>query len=219
MQSVIFDFNGTMYQDKEYHKLAWIRFAHDLGFDITEETFYKHMYGPTNASIFRWLYGRELPKDEVERLADGKERAYRQICVEHPDELHLTDGLTEALDIMKDKGINMTIATASYRANVDFYMDVFGLGRWFDYDKILCDDGTVPQKPDPAIYCMAAKLIGVTPEECMIVEDSMPGYRAAYAAHAKEIAMIDTSLGAERAAALPGVTHVMHDFRGFADLF
>ena len=219
MRSVIFDFNGTMYQDKEFHKEAWIRYGRELGFPITEEIFYQHMYGPTNASIFAWLYGRPLEADQVERMAEEKERVSRQICLEHPDELHLTDGLPEALDKMKAANVNMTIATASNRANVDFYRDVFGLDRWFDYGKILCDDGTVPQKPDPAIYRMSASLIGVTPEECMIVEDSMSGYRAAYAAGAGEITLLDTSLGAERAAALPGVCRVIHNFYGFEKLF
>ena len=219
MQAVIFDFNGTMFLDKEFHKAAWLRYAKELGFKVTVEQVCEYMIGPANDDIFRWLYGHPLPEEESRRKGEEKESIYRELCRNNPGGIRLVDGLPEALDAMKAAGVNMTIATASDRQNLDFFMEAFGLARWFDYEKILCDDGTVPQKPDPTIYREAAKLIGVTPADCMIVEDSMTGYRSAYAAGAGEIAMLDTTIGRERVEALPGVKMVLHDFYGFEKLF
>ena len=215
MKNVIFDFNGTMFLDKDFHKAAWLRYSAELGHPATEEIFYQHMWGPTNDDIFTWMFGRKLPRDESDRLGEGKERIYRELCEAFPGGVRLADGLPEALDAMKAMGVRMNIATASAASNVEYYIPKFRLDHWFDCSKIVFDDGTVPQKPDPALYRLAAERLGLQPKECVIVEDSMTGYQAAAAAGAGEIVMMDTTMGPEAAAALAGVTRVIHDFWGF----
>ena len=51
----------------------------------------------------------------------------------------------------------MTIATMSEWDNVEFYIKEFNLGKWFDLDKIVYSDGTIPGKPAPDIFMIAAE--------------------------------------------------------------
>ena len=94
------------------------------------------------------------------------------------------DGLEEYLDYIKEKGININIATGSNLTNLDFYFEQFKLDRWFDKLKAAYDDGTMAAKPAPDMYIRAMERIGAAPEETMVIEDGPSGVKAAAAAGA-----------------------------------
>ena len=157
---------------------------------MTDEQFKEKFLGRNNAEIMEMLHGRALPPDELEALAEEKEAIYRDICRERPDELKLVSGAEEFFDALKANVIPFTIATGSGKSNVDFYFDVFKLDRWFDYARVVYDDGTLPGKPDPAVYLKVTALIGKDPAECMVFEDSFSGIHSAHNAGIGRIAAI-----------------------------
>ncbi|MBQ7322342.1 MAG: HAD family phosphatase [Clostridia bacterium] len=189
--AVIFDFNGTLYFDSHLHIEAWKRFLKLHSFPaMTDEQFKEKFLGRNNAEIMEMLHGRPLPADELDALAEEKEAIYRDICRERPDELKLVAGAEAFFDALKANGIPFTIATGSGRSNVDFYFDVFRLDRWFDYSRVVYDDGSLPGKPDPAVYLKVTALIGKDPAECMVFEDSFSGIHSAHNAGIGRIAAI-----------------------------
>ena len=191
LSAVIFDFNGTLYFDSHLHIEAWKRFLRLHGFPaMTDEQFKEKFLGRNNAEIMEMLHGRVLPTAEMEALAEEKEALYRDICREREDELRLVPGAEAFFDLLKEKGIPFTIATGSGKSNVDFYFDVFHLDRWFDYAKVVYDDGTLPGKPDPAVYLKVTALMGLDPAECMVFEDSFSGIHSAHNAGIGRIAAI-----------------------------
>ena len=191
ISTVIFDFNGTLFFDSHLHIAAWKCFLALHHFPaMTDGQFKEKFLGRNNAEIMEMLHGRVLPTEEMEALAEEKEAIYRDICLKLPDQLHLVAGAEAFFDALKARGIPFTIATGSGKSNVDFYFDVFRLDRWFDYSRVVYDDGTLPGKPDPAVYLKVTSLLGVDPADCMVFEDSFSGIHSAHNAGIGRIAAI-----------------------------
>ena len=66
--------------------------------------------------------------------------------------------------------------------NVEFYIKEFNLAKWFDLDKIVYSNGTIPGKPAPDIFLIAAKKIGLEPKDCLVIEDAIAGINSAKSA-------------------------------------
>ena len=215
MQAFIFDFNGTLFQDADIHRVAWKRFMQRHGRPITDAEFYEHMYGPGNDEILRKFLGEGLTDAEVNALSEEKEADYREIVLADPSLQVLAPGAAQMLDMLVSRRVPCAVATASIRANVDFYLDTLGLSRWFDLSRMFYMTGDFPGKPDPAIYRLAMEGLGVQPKDTTVVEDSMSGIRAAVAAVVGRVIAVDTTMGPEALSKVPGVDAVIHDFCGF----
>ena len=181
MKAVIFDFNGTMFFDSDKHEKAWERYLGKLiGRKITDEEFKKYVHGRNSSFIIEHFLNKKMDKETLMNMSDEKEGVYRKLCLEDKENFHLVNGLTGFLDYLKEKDINVNIATASNKENIDFYFNNFSLGNWFDYDKVVYDDGTLPGKPEPDIYLKAAENIGIDPGDTIVFEDALSGIKSAF---------------------------------------
>ena len=177
---IIFDFNGVLIWDSELHKKAWkdltIKFR---GSPFTEDEFTHKVFGRPNAFILEYLIGRKLEASEIHQLTQEKESLYRKLCLDLGENFKLSPGTIELFDFLVGHDIPHTIATASERVNLDFFIKHLHLGKWFDLQKIVFDDGLLPNKPEPDIYLRAVEKIRVAPSDCIVVEDSVSGICAA----------------------------------------
>ena len=192
MKGIIFDFNGTMFQDSHLHEAAWVHMVkkYSKG-ELTEHDISVNLHGRTNKEILNFFVSDSLTDEEIEKLSYEKEAYYRELCLERPEELKLTNGLTDVLDTLKENNIPRTIATATVKENLDFYFDIFKLGNWFDINKVVYDNGTFPGKPAPDIFLIASSKLGLDPSECLVVEDAFSGIKAARKANIGKIMAID----------------------------
>lgn len=85
----------------------------------------------------------------------------------------------------------MTIATATVKENVEFYFKIFNLDRWFDFDKVVYDNGTFPGKPAPDIFQIASNKLNLQPKNCLVVEYAYSGILSAKKASIGKIIAID----------------------------
>lgn len=176
MAGIIFDFNGTMVFDSHLHEQAWINMIQSYHPEIPDREIIDYIHGRTNNAIIPHFI-KGITEVELLEIEKEKEWAYQeQVRLE---QLQLIEGTEELLDRLVTQGIPFTIATASPKMNVDFYFDYFELGKWFDADKIIYDDGTFPGKPEPDIYEKAAKVLGFKPKDCIVFEDAISGIKAA----------------------------------------
>ncbi len=210
---IVFDFNGTLFWDTPFHIEAWMRYCSKRGIPLTLDEFYQKIHGKPNEAIFEILFNGTLSAEEAREEAEKKEAAYREICVESG--LDLAPGAEEFLDRLKSIGFPFTIATASHRSNVDFFYENSRLDRWFRFEDIVYLDGTVLGKPAPDMYLKAIKIIGQTPENVLIFEDSPPGIQAAEAAGVGKLILVNSD--GRDYSAYP--YEVIADFRKVIDRF
>ncbi len=188
---VVFDFNGTLFWDTGFQNRAWDLFLtrHDL-FLSDEDKFLK-MHGKNNSDIFQSLFGGVLTDDQIGDYIMEKESLYQELCLE--TDMQLAPGATDLLNFLKNNNIPFTIATASGKENLDFYFEHLPLTEWFEYGKVVYNNGKIKGKPDPQIYELAMEIIGRKPEEVIVFEDAVAGLQAAKNAKAGEIIIVDSN--------------------------
>ena len=175
-----------------------------------EEELLEHFNGVPNQKIITYLLGREGIAEELETYSRLKEEFYRRFCLEDKEKFHLVEGAVEFFNDLKEKEIPFTIASASIKTNIDFFVKEFGLAKWINPEDIVYDDGSYENKV--TMFQDAAKKLRVDIKECMIVEDSVSGIYSAYLAGCRNIVVIDSSNRAEEYRALPGVVKVIQNF-------
>lgn len=215
-QAVLFDFNGVLWWDTQLQERAWVEFSSMVrGAPLTPEELKIHMHGRPNGYVLEYLTGQVLDAAAIAALTAQKEALYRGLCLEIGQRFQLSPGAADLLDFLAAQGIPFTIATASEINNVRFFFAHLKLAAWFDFDRVVYDDGTFPGKPAPDIYRIAAARLGQPPERCIVVEDSLSGIAAARAAGIGWIAAVSTSSPPETLWAQPGVSAVLPDLRAF----
>ena len=215
-KGIIFDFNGTLYWDSAKHKQAWREFSKIIrGTEFSDEEMVHHMFGRTNEEILEYALGYKPAPELVKKYGDEKEALYRNMAVNDKDNFHLAKGAEEFLNFLKENNIPRTIATMSDKINVDFYFENFDLSRWFDYNKVVYADGVVPSKPAPDIYLIAAKNIGLSPKDCIVVEDAISGIKSAQSAGIGKIIAICSEEPYEFYTSMPEVSEIIRDFEEF----
>ena len=216
MKGIIFDFNGTLYWDSQLHYDAWREFSAILrGTPFSDTEMRDKMFGHTNEDIIEYAIGRKPSKEMVEKYGKEKEALYRKRCLLNPEEFHLAEGATELLDYLKEKNIPRTIATMSEWDNVEFYIKEFHLEKWFDLDKIVYSDGTIPGKPAPDIFLIAAEKIGLNPSDCLVIEDAIAGINSAKNAGIGKIIAIASLEPLEFYQKMEGLSGIIRNFHEF----
>jgi len=191
LQGIVFDFNGTLYWDTEKHNVAWTILSSELREnELTLEELKTKVQGRTTYDILRFLLGGDPDEGVLEELGEKKEALYRRLCLEDEEGLRLAPGATHFLDRLQEQGVPMAIATSSLKENVDFYVEAFGLDKWFSFQRIVYDDGTIQGKPAPDIFLRAFERLNLEPGDCMVVEDSPAGLESARRAQAGRIVLM-----------------------------
>lgn len=212
-KGIIFDFNGTLFWDSEKHELAWKRFSKDLrGHELSDEEIRLNVHGRTNKVILEYILEKTFNDNSFETLSEEKEKVYRDMCLDDKDSFKLAPGATELFDYLKERHIPFTIATASGKENVSFFIEKFNLDKWFDTDKIIFDDGTILGKPEPDMYIKASKTLNLDPKDCIVFEDAVSGVEAARRANIGKILVITPTDKEYLFKNMPSVSGTIIDF-------
>jgi beta-phosphoglucomutase len=184
-KAFIFDLNGTMIDDMEFHVKAWYGILNDdLKVNMSWEQVRSHMYGK-NSELFVRVFGKGAMSDgEMEHWSMEKERRYQQNFLPH---LKLIDGLQVFLDKAKTKHIKMAIGSAAIPFNIDFVLDNLHIRQYFS--SIVSAEDVAISKPDPETFLKAAKMLGIDPKECIVFEDAPKGVEAALNAGMKTVVL------------------------------
>ncbi len=185
-KAVIFDMDGVLVDNHEIHIEAFNIFGTRYNLSVTDEEFSKFP-GRGNDDILSILFKRKIEGEELERLSSEKEKIYREIYSERIKPL---DGLIDLLGQLKDRGVKCAVGSSGITENVDFVLEKCGIKDYFDF--IANGDMVKKAKPDPEVFLLAANLLGVAPEDCVVFEDSFAGIKAARNANMKVIAVATT---------------------------
>jgi beta-phosphoglucomutase len=187
-KAFIFDLNGTMINDMEYHTRGWMEVLNnDLGGNFDYARVKQEMYGK-NSEVLRRFFGPDrFTEDELTYLSEEKERRYREKFLPY---LELLPGLDQFLQKAKDSGIKMAIASAAIPSNIDFVLDGLNIRHYFQ--AIVSAHDVVESKPHPETFLKAASLLGVMPDDCLVFEDAPKGAEAALNAGMKTVVLTTT---------------------------
>ncbi len=209
-KGLIFDFNGVLLWDDQIQRDSWRAFALQLFqrplSDVEIDT---RIHGRNGQDTLEYLLGEPIEAEQAAKLMEQKEVIYREMCLNLNGGFKLSPGATELLDTIVKHKISHTIATASAKKNVDFFVEHLNLEKWFEIEKIVYDDGKIPGKPAPDLYLAAADNINNPPEACVVVEDSRSGIQAAHAAGAGWVIALGPVGHQGTLAKLPGVNQVI----------
>lgn len=188
---VIFDFNGTLFWDTKLHNKAWDMFLDKHNLHLSDHDKFAKMHGRNNKDILLEFFGKPLSDDIINELVYEKEKLYQELCLQ--TDLSLAPGAPSFLDFLKNNHIPFTIATASGKENLDFYFEHLNISNWFDYDKVVYNNGLIKSKPDPEIYRTAMTVIGKKAGETIIFEDAVAGLQSAKNADAGSIIAVNSN--------------------------
>lgn len=184
MIGLIFDMDGVIVNNNEYHYLAWQKLAEKYNIKIDRDYYREKMNGRTLMELMEVVFDGELDASEAKRIGMEKEEIYRELYSAHRQP---TPGLIALLETAKSKNVPMVVGTSAPKANVDFTLDGLDLRKYF---KGVVDDSMVTKgKPEPEVYLKCAELIGRNPENCIVFEDAVSGIQAGKNAGAKVVAL------------------------------
>ncbi|MFD2581940.1 HAD family hydrolase [Pedobacter vanadiisoli] len=174
-KAFLFDLNGTMINDMEYHTLAWHSImTEDLGAALDYESVKKEMYGK-NHEVLERVFGKDkFSPAQIERLSADKEKRYQAGYLPH---LALIDGLDNFLERAKAAQIPMAIGSAAIPFNIDFVIDGLNIRHYLK--AIVSADDVHTSKPDPETFLKAAQALGIVPADCLVFEDAPKGVESA----------------------------------------
>ena len=178
-QAVIFDLDGVICFTDEYHYRAWKAMADSMGipFDRTINNRLRGVSRMASLEIILEKYqGPALSEADKERLAQQKNDMYRESLREMSTR-DLSDEVKETLDGLRAMGLKLAIGSSS--KNTPFILKQIGLGGYFD---AVSDGNNITRsKPDPEVFVKAAEMLGIAPENCLVVEDAVSGAEAGHA--------------------------------------
>lgn len=180
IKAIIFDMDGVLIDAKDWHYDALNRALRLFGYEINR---YDHLTTfdglPTSKKLEMLSIESELPR-KLHRFINNMKQQYttelvRSLC--RPRFKH-----EYALSKLKAAGYQLAVASNSVRNSVELMMENSRLKPYLNF--MLSNEDVTHPKPSPDIYLKAIEKLGLTPKECLIVEDNEHGIRAATASGA-----------------------------------
>lgn len=178
-KGIIFDLDGVLVFTDKFHYQAWKVVADEMGIYFDERINHR-LRGVSRMDsleiILERYEGAPLSQEEKNTLAEKKNTIYRKL-LETMSKADVSEEVRETLNELKRRGVKIALGSSS--KNAGFILEKVELLPVFD----AISDGTniTKSKPDPEVFSMAAKYLGLKPEECLVVEDADAGIEAAIA--------------------------------------
>ena len=175
VKCVIFDMDGVIIDSEEIHKKAYYETFASIGVDVSDDL-YKTFTGSSTINTFQRLIDHFNLSLNAQDLVLAKRKRYVNFF-ENDSTLHLVKGVEELIKYCYDKGLTLILASSSAMVNIDRVFNRFNLHSYFTA-KISGADLSA-SKPHPEIFEKAAILGNTSKPNCIIIEDSDNGIKAA----------------------------------------
>ena len=176
ISTVIFDMDGVIFDTERLYIESCVEIGKKYNIKDVEEACYKCIGVTSEASarIMLDFYGEDFPLEKF------RDEVYELFKKSFEEKLPVKMGVAELLEFLKDREVRIAIASSTSKSGVDRELTQAGLRKYFD--AIICGDMVERSKPEPDIFLKAAEVLGSNPEECIVIEDSFNGIRAAHKA-------------------------------------
>ncbi len=171
-KAVIWDMDGVIVDSALFHLRAWQDTFEPLGFCFSGEYFWK-TFGLNNFAIIKG-FQPNLELDRIKQLGHDKEARFRALISRGIPPL---PGAVELIIGLKKKKVPMAIASSAPLENIKCILNSLGIRQYFR--ALTGEENIVRGKPDPEVFLTAAGMLKIKPENCVVIEDSVPGVQAA----------------------------------------
>ena len=168
---VIFDCDGVLVDSEPIGNQVLVDMANELGANINLEYAYKHFKGGKMESCvdkIATLINQPIPEDFSDRYRQKSFEAFKT-------NIKPVEGVT---DLVKNLKIPYCVASSGPENKIRLNLELTGLLPYFENNIFSCY-AIQKWKPSPAVFVWAAESLGFKPEDCIVIEDSLTGVRAA----------------------------------------
>jgi len=190
LKAVLFDMDGVIIDSEPLHfrsdQLLMKTFGIEMS--VADLEVYVGMRDPDMLSQIILKYGLNTSLSELLSM-----QLNHKISLLREADAFAIDGIVDLIQSISDHHIHIGLASSSSRVFIEAVLDKLGIASHFDC--IISGYEVEKGKPDPDIFLKAASLLGVSPEHCLVIEDSAHGVKAAHAAGMKCIGFQNPNSG------------------------
>jgi beta-phosphoglucomutase len=173
IRGFIFDLDGVLTDTSEFHYFGWQRLADEEDLSFSREINETLRGIPRRASLMMILKGRTYPEEKIQEMMERKNNYYLEL-VRGITPKDLLPGARELLQEIHASGMKSALGSASKNAREVIQR----LGIEALLDAVADGNSVEHQKPAPDLFLHAAELLGLSPAECVVVEDAAAGIEA-----------------------------------------
>ena len=184
-RAILWDMDGVLVDTGQVHYQAWSKVLEPYDIPYSWDIF-AGTFGMTNQAIISDLFDR--PSAEfIQEMDDEKERLFRANV---PGNVREVPGARQWLQRFQAWGYPQAVCSSAPPANIETLLDEIGIRSCF---QALVSASKMASKPDPAVFLTASRMLGVPPEQCIVIEDAPAGISGARRGGMKCVAVTTTS--------------------------
>lgn len=194
---IIFDMDGVLIDSEPLHYEFEQKVFNSLGIVVSSEL-HESFVGTTSRTMWSIIKKTFNLTDTVSYLIESERSGFLNFLKSQKSIVSIK-GVSDFIEALSHSGFQLAIASSSPHEQINFILDECNIDKYFPV-KISGDD-VINGKPDPDIFLLAAKTANCRPDNCIVIEDSTNGIRAAVKAGMKCIGYINPGSGNQDLAA------------------
>lgn len=178
LKGIIFDMDGVLINSEPFHFKVWKEALKRREINLEYEI-YKACIGSTVGFLMKLLYDNYgVDINDTALVQEMKD--IKQEMIEREGYPRLIPYVKELLERLVEKGYKIAVASSSPQFYIEKATAYWDIQKYFDV--LVSGEGVENPKPAPDVFLKAAKMLGLSPQECLVIEDSENGCKAAKAA-------------------------------------
>lgn len=214
-EAVIFDLDGTILDNEQLWEEAFVKVMkkQNLKISLRQKNGWKHEPGLGLTLNWRNILAANEIQDpmQVRKTVSETVKEYNDLN----QDLKLREGVEEVVETVKQRGWRTALSTGSDWFTVEKELEELGLMLAFEVTTT--GEEVYLPKPDPEIYVLTGQKLGIEPENCLVVEDSVAGARSALEAGMR-VAAIKSAYADEATFKALGVQFIVKDFNELKEI-
>ncbi len=178
LQTVIFDMDGVIVDTEPVHNYAYYQHFKQLEIEVSAEMF-ATFTGNSTKNVFQKIKDYFGLTEDIPTLVEKKRSLFND-AFDTKEDLFLLEGVEELIKKLHQNGIQLILASSSSKVTINRVFNRFKLHNYFSH--IVSGEDFPQSKPNPDIFLEAVRLSQSKKENCIVIEDSTNGIKAAHAA-------------------------------------
>ena len=191
LKAVIFDMDGVLLDSEPIYYQIEKKFFKDLGITISDEEYHTFI-GLSMTEMWKRIKNNHNLKEEIETLVNSNNEVGFQ-HFSNSENLQPTPFLEQFIQNLLENNIKLAVASSSSKKLINVILEKLMLKKYFN----ICVSGNEVKngKPAPDVFLHTANLMKVNPQECLVIEDSTNGVKAAKSAEMKCVGFQNSNSG------------------------